>query len=90
MSIKSTSTCIICNLPVTDSIEEQIERHGKIKLGHHSNKGWICDDCSGGHANQKESKSAVEDNELQQHETIEPAKASDVSPNTPKADEAKV
>jgi hypothetical protein len=85
------STCIICNSPVTDSIETQIERHGKVKLGHHTSKGWICDDCSGSHANQKESKLAMEDNGLQeQHETIEPAKASDVSPNTPKADEAKV
>jgi hypothetical protein len=84
------STCIICKSPVTDSIETQIERHGKIKLGHRSSKGWICDDCSGSHANQKENKSAVEDNELRQHETIEPAKASDVSPNTPKADEAKL
>jgi hypothetical protein len=84
------STCIICSSPVTDSIEAHIERHGKVKLGHHSSKGWICDDCYGSHANQKESISAVEDNGLQQHETIEPAKASDVSPNTPKADEAKV
>jgi hypothetical protein len=85
------STCIICSSPVTDSIEVHIERHGKVKLGHHSSKGWICDDCSGGHANQKESILAGEDNGLQQqHETIEPAKASDVSPNTPKADEAKV
>jgi hypothetical protein len=83
------SSCIRCNSPVTDSIEVQIERHGKIKLGHHSNKGWICDDCSGSNVNQKETNLPAKDTERQQHERIEPAKASDVSPNTPKADEAK-
>ena len=83
-------SCIRCNSPVTDSIEVQIERHGKIKLGHLSNKGWICDDCSGSNVNQKEINSQAKDTERQQHERIEPAKASDVSPNTPKADEAKV
>jgi hypothetical protein len=83
------SQCIKCNSPVTDSIEVQIEQHGKIKLGRHRNEGWICDDCFL-NVNQKESNLVAEDNQQQQHEKMEPVKASDVSPNTPKADEAEI
>jgi len=81
------SQCIKCNSPVTDSIEVQIEQHGKVKLGRHSNEGWICDDC---HASKKESNLAAKDIQQQQYEKMEPVKASDVSPNTPKADEAEI
>lgn len=83
------SQCIKCNSPVTDSIEVQIEQHGKVKLGRHSNEGWICDDCFRNHASQKESNLAAKDIQ-QKHEKMEPVKASDVSPNTPKADEAEI
>jgi hypothetical protein len=84
------SQCIKCNSPVTDSIEVQIEKHGKVKLGRHSNEGWICDDCFRSHASQKESNLEAKDIQQQQHEKMEPVKASDVSPNTPKADEAEI
>ena len=83
------SQCIKCNSLVTDSIELQIEQHGKIKLGRYNIQGWICDDCFDSSNGQKESNQAIKDNSKhQQQETIEAAKPSDVSPNTPKADEA--
>jgi uncharacterized protein with PIN domain len=84
------SRCFKCNSPVTDSIEMQIEQHGKIKLGSYSNEGWVCDDCSRSHVRQEDSNLATNDSEKEQHEKIEPVKASDVSPNTPKADEAEI
>ena len=83
------SRCIRCNSLVTDSIELQIEQHGKIKLGRHNIQGWICDDCFGSSNSLKESSPVIKDNSIhQQQETIGAAKSSDVSPNTPKADEA--
>jgi hypothetical protein len=80
--------CIKCNSIVTNSIELQIGQHGKIKLGRHNIQGWICDDCSGSSNSQKESNPTIKASNHQQQETIEAAKPSDVSPNTPKADEA--
>ncbi len=65
------SQCIKCNSPVTDSIEVQIEQHGKVKLGRHSNEGWICDDCF---TSQKESNLAAKDIQQQQHEKMEPVR----------------
>jgi hypothetical protein len=89
MSISNDSRCIKCNSLVTDSIELQIEQHGKIKLGRYDIQGWICDDCFGSSNSQKEKKTMKNSNH-QQQETIEPVKQSDVSPNTPKADEAEL
>jgi hypothetical protein len=66
----------------------QIEQHNKVKLGCHNIQGWICDDCFDSNNSQKESNPVVKDSKRQQQETIEAAKPSDVSPNTPKADEA--
>lgn len=57
-------------------------------MGRHSNEGWICDDCFSSHVSQKESNLAAKVIQQQQHKKMEPVKASDVSPNTPKADEA--
>jgi hypothetical protein len=39
--------CIRCSSSVTDSIESEIEQHGKIKTGNYINGEWICDDCLG-------------------------------------------
>jgi hypothetical protein len=36
------SRCTKCNSLVTDSIEMQIEQHGKVKLGRQDTQGWIC------------------------------------------------
>ena len=37
--------CTKCGSPVTDSIESEIEQHGKIKTGNYINGMWICHDC---------------------------------------------
>ncbi len=84
--------CSKCGSPVTDSIEYQIEQHEKIKMGNYINSEWICDDCLGAEKKEKEYSSShtsqndnSNDNEC---DNIGLASKSDVSPNTPKADEA--
>jgi hypothetical protein len=37
--------CTKCGSHVTDSIESEIEQHGKIKTGNYINGVWICNDC---------------------------------------------
>ena len=69
--------CIRCSSSVTDSIESEIEQHGKIKTGNYINGEWICNDCL-----EAEKKEECDDVGL--------ASKSDVSPNTPRADEASI
>ena len=85
--------CTKCGSPVTDSIESEIEQHGKIKTGNHINGKWICDDCLG--AEKKEEKeysssltSQNDNRNNNQGENIGLASKTDVSPNTPRADES--
>jgi hypothetical protein len=73
--------CIKCGSPVTDSLEDEIEQHGKIKTGNYIKGVWTCNDCIAtgqGQENEKE----------EQQDTVGVASKSDVSPNTPRADEA--
>ena len=42
---QSLPRCERCNSPVTDSIEVEIENHGKVKLGKHASGYSICNDC---------------------------------------------
>jgi hypothetical protein len=72
--------CIKCGSPVTDSIEAEIEQHGKIKAGSYIKGVWTCNDCI--------AASQGQDKEEEQQDTIGVASKSDVSPNTPRADEA--
>ena len=72
--------CIKCGSPVTDSLEAEIEEHGKIKTGSYIKGVWTCNDCV--------AASQGQENEEQQQDTIGVASKSDVSPNTPRADEA--
>jgi len=71
----SLPKCDRCNSPVTDSIEVEIENHGKVKLGNYTRGSWICNDCM----TEKTDKtiSTIQDE-------------SDSSPNTPAADEADI
>jgi hypothetical protein len=73
--------CIKCGSPVTDSLEDEIEQHEKIKAGSYIKGVWTCNDCiiAAGQGHEKK-----ED----QQDTIGVASKSDVSPNTPRADEA--
>jgi predicted RNA-binding protein YlxR (DUF448 family) len=82
--------CNKCGLPVTDSLEYEIEQHEKIKTGNYINGVWICDDCSEAEKKQKEyslSHTNQNNNSNNQCDNIELASKSDVSPNTPRADE---
>jgi hypothetical protein len=74
--------CIRCSSPVADSIESEIEEHEKIKLGRYNNGVWTCNDCIIA-ATQGQDKE-----EEEQQDTIGVASKSDVSPNTPRANEA--
>lgn len=82
--------CSKCGSPVTDSIESRIEQHEKIKMGNYINSEWICDDCLG--AEKKEEKEYSPSQTIQsnanQCDNIGTASESDVSPNTPRADES--
>ena len=85
--------CTKCGSSVTDSIESEIEQHGKIKTGSYINGKWICDDCL--EAEKKEGKEYSSSHTSQNYnsndnecDNIGLASKSDVSPNTPRADEA--
>jgi hypothetical protein len=76
--------CIRCSSSVTDSIESEIEQHGKIKTGNYINGEWICNDCLESlHTNQNKGSS-------NQCDDVGLASKSDVFPNTPRADEASI
>lgn len=89
--IDSLPRCNHCNSPVTDSIEIEIENRGKVKLGNYTHGSWICNECMPKRAGE-EKLSAVstiqDDNSSIHHEHMGTANKSDVSPNTPTADEA--
>ena len=92
--------CTKCGSFVTDSIESEIEQHGKIKTGNYINGVWICNDCLGASRIQEEKKTEKKEEEYSSSRTnqnnnsnnqcddIGVASKSDVSPNTPRADEA--
>jgi hypothetical protein len=83
----SLPRCDQCNSPVTDSIEIEIENHGRVKLGKYIDGSWICNDCI---TVEKLSTASLnhDDSNSMRHEHMGIASKSDVSPNTPKADEA--
>jgi Zn-finger protein len=74
--------CVKCGSPVTDSLEDEIEQHEKIKAGSYIKGVWTCNDCI------IASSQAQKDEEDEQQDTIGVTSKSDVSPNTPRADEA--
>jgi hypothetical protein len=89
--INPLSRCDQCNSPVTDSIEIEIENHGRVKLGKNIRGSWICNDCMVKRAGEEKPSASSEtqdDNNSIHHEHIGAANRSDVSPNTPTADEA--
>jgi hypothetical protein len=73
--------CAKCGSPVTDSLEDEIEEHGKIKAGIYIKGVWTCNDCI-------IAASEGQEKEEEQQDTVGVASKSDVSPNTPRADEA--
>jgi hypothetical protein len=86
--IKLLPECSKCGSPVTDSLETEIEQHGKVKTDHYTDGIWICHDCIESEEGKKKSKGADDSSpSIDQCDSIGVASASDVSPNTPRADE---
>ena len=86
--IKLLPECSKCGSPVTDSLEMEIEQHGKVKTGHYTDGIWMCHDCIESEEAKKKSKGANDSSpSIDQCDTIGVASASEVSPNTPRADE---
>jgi hypothetical protein len=89
----SLPLCDRCKSPVTDSIEVEIENHGKVKLGKHTSGSWTCNDCLMKKASE-ETHSTIStirnDINIIHHEHLGAASKTDVSPNTPTADDADV
>jgi len=92
--------CTKCGSHVTGSIESEIEQHGKIRTGNYINGVWICNDCLAASTIHEEKNTESEENSSSsisknndnngsndQYENIGVSSKSDVSPNTPKADE---
>ena len=76
-------TCVKCGSPVTDSLEAEVEEQGQLKRGKYVNSVWMCNECA--NAQRTEGKNGSND----EHEIkVGVAIPADVSPNTPKADEA--
>ena len=83
--------CSKCSSPVTDSLETEIEQHGKVKTGRYADGIWMCHDCIESEEEEKKKSKGADNSSslsIDQCDTIGVASASDVSPNTPKADEA--
>jgi hypothetical protein len=82
----SLPQCNQCSSPVTDSIEIEIENLGRVKLGKYIDGSWTCNDCM---REEKLSTASLnhDDSNSVHHEHTGVANKSDVSPNTPKADE---
>ena len=78
--------CSKCGSPVTDSLQTEIEQHGKAKTGRYANGIWMCHDCIESEEGKKKSKGADDTSPNDECDTIGVASASDVSPNTPRAD----
>jgi hypothetical protein len=87
--IKLLPECSKCSSPVTDSLETEIEQHGKVKTGRYTDGIWMCHDCIESEEGKKKGKGVDNSSpSIDQCDTIGVASASDVSPHTPKADEA--
>jgi hypothetical protein len=43
--IKLLPECSKCGSPVTDSLEIEIEQHGKVKTRRYIDGKWMCHDC---------------------------------------------
>jgi hypothetical protein len=43
--VKLLAECSKCDSPVIDSLETEIEQHGKVKTGSYTNGRWMCHSC---------------------------------------------
>jgi hypothetical protein len=82
----SLPRCVQCSSPVTDSIQIEIESHERVKFGKRFDDSWICNDCATKRSDEI-TPIVQDDDDSIHHEHIGDANKSDVSPNTPPADE---
>jgi hypothetical protein len=54
--------CTKCGSFITDSLESEIEQHGKIKIGNYINGEWICNDCLSASQIQEQKNTEKEEN----------------------------
>ena len=88
--IKLLPECSRCGSTAIDSLETEIEQHGKVKTGHYIDGIGICHDCLETEEGKKRNKGGDHGSyysTTNQCGTMGVADASDVSPNTPAADE---
>ena len=85
--IDSLPRCNQCHSPVTDNIEIEIEYHGRVKMGENIRGSWVCNDCVAKRTSEVTSTIQDDTNHSVHHEHIGVANKSDVSPNTPTAEE---
>ena len=85
----SLPRCEPCNSPVSDSIEVEIENHGKVKLGEHTSSYWICNDCLAKRARAVKKSILLPPirDDINNIHQLGAASKTDVSPNPPTADE---
>jgi hypothetical protein len=83
----SLSRCSQCGSPITDSIETEIDNHGRVKFGKYVDGSWICNDCMARRTGASASTIQDNANNSVRHEHIGVANKADVSPNTPTAEE---
>ena len=88
--IKLIPECVKCGSSVTDSVEPEVQEHGQLKRGRYINSVWICNDCIENEKEEEKLSSSTTNQKStnNQSENIGIASTSDVSPNTPQADEA--
>ena len=79
--------CAKCGSPVSDLVEPEIQEHGEVKPGHYIDSIWICYECSQFSEDHGQAKERDNYNDNEKIEQIGKASATDVSPNTPRADE---
>ena len=87
--VKLLAECSKCGSPVTDSLETEIEQHGKVKTGSYANGRWMCHSCIEKEEGKNKNGKLVDESSyahIDKCETIGVANESDVSPNTPRAD----
>ena len=79
--IKLLPECSKCSSSVTDSLETEIEQHGKVNTGRYTDGIWMCHDCIESEEEGKKKGKGADNSSLSidRCNTIEVASASDVS-----------
>ena len=78
--------CVKCGASVSDSIEPEVEKKGQLKAGRYIDNKWICNDCLALVQQSTIAETKNDDGDVM----IGKTSLADVSPNTPRADEADI